>query len=242
MIRFYAPDIAINPVLPADESAHAVRVLRRKPGDDIEVVTGKGSLYMCRLVVDDHRGAVVEVVDRKDLPKVWQPCITVAVAPTKHADRMEWLVEKLVEIGVDRFVPVRCRRSERKELKPERLERIAVSAMKQSLKATLPIIEPTIPLLDFLKEPRPENQQRFVGYCDADTPRQLLARAYTPGADATILIGPEGDFDPEEILRAREAGFIPVTMGDNRLRTETAALVGCDTIHIINQCLQHSTN
>lgn len=241
MIRFYAPDIATNPVLPSDESAHAIRVLRRRVGDELEAIDGSGMLYRCRIVVDDPRGAVVEVVEKVSVPKVWKQHITVAVAPTKHADRMEWLVEKLVEIGVDRFVPVRCRRSERKEIKPERLERIAVSAMKQSLKASLPRIEKTMPLTDFLNEPR-SGEQRFVGYCDASTPRQLLAQAYTPGRDVSILIGPEGDFDPEEIEAARRAGFMPVTMGDNRLRTETAALVGCDTIHIVNQCLLHSSD
>lgn len=173
-------------------------------------------------------------MERIDLPKVWKPSITVAVAPTKHSDRMEWLVEKLVEIGIDRFVPVRCKRSERKDFKVERVEKIAVSAMKQSLKAVLPSIEPLTTLSAFLKGCGVEGQ-RFVGWCDDSAPRQLLAKTYTPGADVAILIGPEGDFTPEEIEDCRAAGFIPVTMGDNRLRTETAALVGCDTIHIINQ-------
>lgn len=242
MIRFYAPDIEHNPVLPADESAHAVRVLRRRPGDEIEVVDGKGMLYRCRLVTDDARGAVVEVVEKESLPKVWTPNITVAVAPTKHADRMEWLVEKLVEIGVDRIVPVRCQRSERKDIKPERLLRIAVSAMKQSLKAQLPAVEPTMSLDKFLSEPLAAGEECYVGYCDAETERKLLAATYSPEADVRILIGPEGDFTPDEIDAARRAGYIPVTMGDNRLRTETAALVGCDTIHIVNQCQTHSSN
>lgn len=233
MIRFYAPDLLTTGKLPPDESAHAIRVLRRSVGDVVEVVDGAGMLYRCRLVTDDHRGATVEITDSASLPKVWRPEITVAVAPTKHADRMEWLVEKLVEIGVDRIVPLRCERSERKEIKTERLVKIAVSAMKQSLKAVLPRIDATTPLPAFLAEPRTGDS--FVGYCDAATERRLLAKAYHPGNDATILIGPEGDFSPAEIAAAIGAGFVPVTMGDNRLRTETAALVGCDTIHIINQ-------
>ncbi len=235
MIRFYAPDIETTAKLPADESAHAVRELRRRPGDEVEVVDGRGTLYRCRLVTDDHRGAVVEIVGRVPLPKVWKPYITVAVAPTKHLDRMEWLVEKLVEIGVDRIVPLRCARSERKEIKAERLERIAVSAMKQSLKAVMPRIDPMTSLSSFLSETRCTGEECYIGYCDAETPRLLLAKAYTPGADVKILIGPEGDFSPEEVVSARAAGYIPVTMGDNRLRTETAALVGCDTIQILNQ-------
>lgn len=235
MIRFYAPDILATAKLPAEESAHAIRVLRRRIGDEVEAVDGRGNLYRCRLLTDDHRGATVEIVETLELPKVWKPSITVAVAPTKHADRMEWLVEKLVEIGVDRIVPLRCARSERKEIKTERLVKIAVSAMKQSLKAVLPKIDDTTPLKDFLKE----NQSgcRFVGYCDENTERRLLAQAYLPGSDATILIGPEGDFSPEEIKACIDAGYVPVTMGDNRLRTETAALVGCDTIHIVNQTM-----
>lgn len=235
MIRFYAPDIDSTFLLPESESGHAVRVLRRRPGDEVEAVDGRGTLYRCRLLDDNHRGAAVEIVERIRLPKVWKPYITVAVAPTKHADRMEWLVEKLVEIGIDRFVPLRCERSERKELKRERIEKIAVSAMKQSLKAVLPQIDETMPLKTFLAECATSSAQKFVGYCDADTPRHLLAKAYTHGSDVSLLIGPEGDFSPAEIKACLEAGFIPVTMGDNRLRTETAALVAADTIHIVNQ-------
>lgn len=235
MIRFYAPDINTACLLPEGESGHAVRVLRRRSGDEVEAVDGNGTLYRCRLLDDNHRGAAVEIMERIALPKVWKPYITVAVAPTKHADRMEWLVEKLVEIGIDRFVPLRCERSERKELKRERIEKIAVSAMKQSLKAVLPRIDDTVTLKNFLAECAASPAQKFVGYCDADTPRRLLAKAYAPGSDATLLIGPEGDFSPTEIEACLKAGFVPVTMGDNRLRTETAALVGADTIHIVNQ-------
>lgn len=235
MIRFYAPDIDTTGLLPEGESGHAVRVLRRRPGDEVEAVDGKGTLFRCRLLDDNHRGAAVEIVERIAMPKVWKPYITVAVAPTKHADRMEWLVEKLVEIGIDRFVPLRCERSERKELKRERIEKIAVSAMKQSLKAVLPRIDDTVTLKNFLAEYAASPAQKFVGYCDADTPRRLLAKAYAPGSDVTLLIGPEGDFSPTEIEACLNAEFTPVTMGDNRLRTETAALVGTDTIHIVNQ-------
>lgn len=238
MIRFYAPDIDTSPVLPEGESAHAVRVLRRRAGDTIEVVDGRGGLYSCTIADDNARGVIVTIDSRIDLPKVWTPAITVAVAPTKHADRMEWLVEKLVEIGIDRFVPLRCERSERKELKRDRIEKIAVSAMKQSLKAVMPHIDDTTPLRTFLAEAAATDAIRMVGYCDDATERRLMATTYTPGADATILIGPEGDFSPAEIETACRAGFIPVTMGDNRLRTETAALVAATTIHTINQLSQ----
>lgn len=235
MIRFYAPDILQTGQLPQSESSHAIRVLRKQVGDEVEVVDGIGNLYRCTIIGDSAKGAVVEVNEKIALPKVWAPEITLAVAPTKHNDRMEWLVEKLVEIGIDRIVPLRCRHSERKEMNRERLEKIAVSAMKQSLKAVLPHIDETMTFSAFIAETAENKAQKFVGYCDADTPRCLLAKAYIPGSDAIILIGPEGDFSPEEIGQARTADYIPVTMGDNRLRTETAALVGVDTIHIINQ-------
>ncbi len=238
MIRFYAPDIATDAVLPESESGHATRVLRKQAGDVIEVVDGKGLLYTCTIVDPHHKHTLVRVDSVGELPKVWKPSITVAVAPTKHADRMEWLIEKLVEIGIDRFVPLRCERSERKELKAERIEKIAVSAMKQSLKAVLPQIDDTTPLLSFIKEERNAAAQKFVGYCDDSVERRLLAKAYTPGSDVVLLIGPEGDFSPAEIEACFKAGFVPVTMGDNRLRTETAALVAADTIHILNQAFQ----
>ncbi len=147
---------------------------------------------------------------------------------------MEWLVEKAVEIGIDSFVPILTSRSERRQIKTERLEKIAVSAMKQSLKAILPTIHPMTPLKDFLKGISPQ-AQKFVGWCDSESDRRLLAKACRPATDTTILIGPEGDFTPEEIDACLTAGFTAVTMGDNRLRTETAALVGVDTVHIINQ-------
>ena len=120
-------------------------------------------------------------------------------APTKHSDRIEWLVEKLVEIGVDRITPLRCMRSERRDINAERLRKIAVAAMKQSLKALLPRVDEMTPLTAYLAEAAASGEQRFVGYCDADTERRLLARAYSPGAPVRLLIGPEGDFAPEEI-------------------------------------------
>lgn len=235
MIRFYAPDIASTATLPESESGHCVRVLRRKPGDAVEVVDGRGALYCCTLLDAHPKHAMVRIDSTVQLPKVWKPSLTVAVAPTKNSDRMEWLIEKLVEIGIDRFVPLRCEHSERKDIKRERLEKIAVSAMKQSLKAVLPAIDETTPIKTFLAEVSKSVAQKFVGYCDADTPRCLLAKTLRPATDTIIMIGPEGDFTKEEIEACLSADFSAVTMGDNRLRTETAALTGADTFHIINQ-------
>ena len=232
MIRFYAPDIAETLTLPESDSGHCVRVLRMKPGDSIEVVDGKGLLYNCILRDANPRRATVDITETVALPKVWPGNITVAIAPTKHNDRMEWLVEKLVEIGVDRIVPLRCRHSERKDINTERLTKIAVSAMKQSLKAILPQIDEMTPYRDFIGGCT--SQQRFIAYCDPTIPRRQLARELTRDSDVTVLIGPEGDFSSEEIHMALDSGWIPATLGDNRLRTEPAALVACDTFHIIN--------
>ena len=233
MIWFYAPDVATTCLLPESDSAHCVRVLRMRAGDALEVVDGRGNLYRCVLVDASPRAAEVDIREVVALPKVWTANITVAVAPTKNSDRIEWLVEKLVEIGVDRIVPLRCRHSERKAINVDRLNKIAVSAMKQSLKAVLPRIDDMTPIADYLRDEH--SASRFVAYCDDTVERRLLAREYRPGVDTAILIGPEGDFDPEEISTAIAYGWVPVTLGDNRLRTETAALVACDTCHIISQ-------
>ncbi len=233
MIRFYSPDILEQHRLPESDSKHCIRVLRMHAGDEVEIVDGKGYCYRCVLADDNPKSTAVEIVETVAMPPVWNYEITVAVAPTKHLHRMAWLVEKLTEIGENRIVTLLCRRSGRKEIKTERLEKIAVSAMKQSLKATLPRIDNMMPFNEFLAMTHCD--QRFIGYCDSTIERKLLARECLPGRDIAIAIGPEGDFSPEEIERAFAADFVPVTMGDNRLRTETAALVACDTVHIINQ-------
>lgn len=237
MIQFFAPDIEQTLTLPESDSGHCVRVLRMKPGDKLSVVDGRGRRFDCTLELAHPKHATVSIVARHDLPPVWPEHITIAVAPTKNIDRMEWLVEKLVEIGVNRIVPLRCRFSERREIKSERLEKIAVSAMKQSLKAVLPAIDPMTPISQFL--PTVTSPQRFMGYCSDSVERRLLAPSLKPGLDTTILIGPEGDFSPDEVRLALDCGFVPVTMGDNRLRTETAALVACDTCHIVRQLACH---
>ena len=181
----------------------------------------------------NSKRAAVEIISKRYQPLYWENEITIAVAPTKHMDRMEWMVEKLTEIGVNRIVPLLCRYSERKEIKVERLEKIAISAMKQSLKSFLPEICPMMPIDEFYKSDNSE--QRFVAYCAPEIPRRLFSALYKPKQSVTILIGPEGDFSEKEIKQAIEIGYQPVTFGDCRLRTETAAIVACDTCQIINQ-------
>ncbi len=233
MHRFYAPDITTTMLLPDEEAQHCVRVLRLKEGEEVEVVDGKGRLHLCRILNANAKNCAVEIVGTTDVKPLWGYRITVAIAPTKNMDRMEWMAEKVTEMGVDRIVPLLCRYSERKVLKTERLRKILVAAMKQSLKATLPQLDDLTPFDDFMKA-LPDGQ-RFIAYCDPAIPRRDFVKECLPESDVTILVGPEGDFSQPEIRAALDAGFIPVSLGDSRLRTETAGVFACAAIHTINQ-------
>lgn len=234
MIQYFAPDIDRTLTLPEDEARHCLRVCRTPVGATATVVDGRGHRHTVRLLDDNPRHAAVEIVDTEVVAPQWPGRITVAVAPTKNIDRIEWLLEKLTEIGIDRFTPLLCDHSERKAIKDDRLQRIAVSAMKQSLKATLPVIDPMTTLTDFLRQ-CPADSARYIAHCDDNSQRFELARAYSPlSPDTIILIGPEGDFSPREVDAALAAGFTPVSLGPCRLRTETAALAAVQTIHTIN--------
>lgn len=233
MHRFYAPDITTTMLLPDEEAQHCVRVLRLKEGEEVEVVDGKGHLHLCRILNANAKNCAVEIVGTTDVMPHWGCRITVAIAPTKNMDRMEWMAEKVTEMGVDRIVPLLCRYSERKVLKTERLRKILVAAMKQSLKATLPQLDDLTPFDDFMKA-LPDGQ-RFIAYCDPAIPRRDFVKECLPESDVTILVGPEGDFSQPEIRAALDAGFIPVSLGDSRLRTETAGVFACAAIHTINQ-------
>ena len=242
MIQFYAPGLPDDLMLPEGEASHAVRVLRMQPGNEAVCVDGRGTRYFCRIADVRSKRCSVEVERTETVTRPWPADITVAVAPTKHLDRMEWLVEKLVEIGIDRIVPLLAERSERRELKTERLEKIAVSAMKQSLKATMPVIEPMTRLRTLIEAfPDGCGVQRFFAYCDPSIPRRLFTCEYTPGKPVLIVIGPEGDFSPVEISLALDAGFVPVSLGDVRLRTETAALYAVMAAHAINGTINCET-
>lgn len=230
MIQFYAPDIATSKTLPESDSRHCSKVLRMVAGDMVEVVDGKGNRYQCEIINSDPRRTSVEIVSCETLNKFWKGEIILAVAPTKHLDRMEWMVEKLTEIGIDRIIPVLCDRSERREIKTERLEKIAVSAMKQSLQAYLPKIDPMTKFSDIVTSFR--DYRRYICHCDETSTRRELYEIGRDGDKTIIMIGPEGDFSPKEIERALSSGWEPVTLGENRLRTETAALVAVNTIHL----------
>lgn len=232
MIRFYAPDIVEIPELPETESGHCVKVLRHRTGDTVEVTDGKGWIYECRIADANPKKVSLEISGRRCESNPWKGKIVIGVAPTKNVDRMEWLIEKLVETGVDVIVPVVCEHSERRVMKPDRPEKIIVAAMKQSLKAVKPVLEECMSLKLFLKS-YSTMAQKFIAYCDEAVGKSYLCNIMTPGADTAILIGPEGDFSPDEVKEAMDAGFVPVSLGPCRLRTETAALEAVMACHIL---------
>ena len=235
MPRFYVEDIGQTLTLNEDESRHCVKVLRLAEGDHISVVDGKGKCYECHIDQAHSKHCHVAIDEMREEPPSWGHQIVVAVSPTKNLDRMEWLTEKVTEMGVDKLVPLLCHNSERKVLKTERLKKIAVSAMKQSKKSVLPTICEMTPLKDVLEGEFEGN--RFIAYCDMMLPRELrrsFAKEYVPRADTLVLVGPEGDFSPEEVELALKKGFVPVSLGESRLRTETAAMVACATCHAID--------
>ncbi|MFA8451489.1 MAG: 16S rRNA (uracil(1498)-N(3))-methyltransferase [Bacteroidales bacterium] len=234
MLLFYTPDITGDfYTLNEEESKHCFRVLRLREGDDICLTDGRGTLFYARITEAHPKHCSVEVVDRKTDYEKRNYLISIAVAPTKSNDRMEWFLEKATEIGVDNIYPVLCKHSERKQIKLERFNKVVTSAVKQSLKAYHPNISELERFEDFVS--RDFSGDKFIAYCDDWVERKSLKSVYKPGNDAVILIGPEGDFRREEVEIAMEKGFIPVTLGNSRLRTETAAVVACHSINFINE-------
>jgi 16S rRNA (uracil1498-N3)-methyltransferase len=230
---FYTPELSGNTyTLDETESKHCIRVLRLEKGNEITLVDGRGGWSTARIADPNPKRCVVNVV-RLELnfgKRDYQ--IHIAIAPTKNMDRIEWFLEKATEIGIDRVTPLLCRFSERKEVKLDRLEKVMVSAMKQSLKAYLPKLDELTKFTDFIRQPF--EGQKFIAHCE-EQHRELLKNLVEPNGNYLILIGPEGDFSPDEIELAISAGFVPVSLGDSRLRTETAGVVACHTFNLLNE-------
>lgn len=226
MQLFYQPEL-VNGIhhLDADESRHAVKVLRLKVGQEINLIDGNGTFYKANITSENHRKCEFEITQKKEESKK-AGYRHIAIAPTKNLDRTEWFVEKAVEIGVDRISFILTKNSERKILKTERLVKKAISAMKQSIKASLPIIDEMKSLKEFLKTNDSEN--KFIAYVDFDNPTELKS---VVAESNLVLIGPEGDFTPDEVELAMKSGFEKVSLGQSRLRTETA---GIAAVHILN--------
>ena len=234
MLTCFAPDLAANPAtyaLAEDESKHAVRVLRLGPGAPVRLVDGRGTQASARIAEASPRRCVLELVSQTFSPP--RPYfVHLALAPTKNLDRLEWLVEKAVEIGVERLSFLRCARSERRELKLERLEKIAVSALKQSGQAYLPQLDELTDFAQLL--PQLDPATTFIAHLVAGE-RQALAAVAGAAPRCGVLIGPEGDFTPAEIELALSRGIRPVTLGGSTLRTETAALVALLTVQVARE-------
>lgn len=228
---FYTPDIAENPELPEEEAGHCIRVLRLSEGDEILLTDGKGSFYKAAISRAHPKHCEVSILKNWKQEPLWDFQLHIAVAPTKNMDRMEWFAEKATEIGIDAITCLNCRFSERREIKPARLEKILISAMKQSQKATLPRLAGMINFRAFVQQPF--EGRKFIAHCE-EGDKTLLKHTYHSGENALVLIGPEGDFSPEEIELAIQQGFEPISLGKSRLRTETAALVACHTLHVLN--------
>ena len=229
---FYTPDIAIKPELPEEEAGHCIRVLRLGEGDEIVLTDGQGSFYKAAISRAHPKHCEVTLLESWKQPDLWNFNLHIAIAPTKNMDRMEWFVEKATEIGFDELTFLNCRFSERKVIKTERISKILVSAIKQSLKARLPQLNEMTDFNKFITQPFPG--QKFIAHC-YEGEKQLLKDIVHPGEDALVLIGPEGDFSEEEVRKATENDFIPISLGKSRLRTETAALVACHILNLQNQ-------
>ena len=235
---FWTEDIAGGICrLGEEESAHCVRVLRHRAGDRINIIDGHGMMYECTLVADSPKGAEARIEQAHQNWGGHPYDLTMAVCPTKNIDRYEWFVEKATEFGVDRIVPVIGEHSERKILKPERMNRILLSAAKQSLKASIPELSDTISVRDFIEGTAGTDALKMIAYCFDDGQERHSIREVLENNDAKeviVLIGPEGDFSKEEADAAVAAGYVPVHIGESRLRTETAALASVSMVYYRN--------
>ncbi len=244
---FYAPGLPDDQTLPEEEASHCVRVLRLGAGDPVMLTDGKGKIYEGEITVASPRQCLFRIISVREQEKDWCGHLHLAMAPTKNNDRTEWLAEKATEIGFDELTFLHCRFSERKCVKPERFEKILISAMKQSHKAYKPVLNDMVDFQDFIKRDFPG--QKFIAHCydesdidgscnekeysdkRMDGGKAFLADVLRPDEDALVMIGPEGDFSVEEVRAAISQGFQPISLGRSRLRTETAALVA---VHLMN--------
>ena len=222
---FYVPDAASTNELPAEEAAHASRVLRLENGDEVFLIDGTGCFFKAQLTLVTKGRCLYDIVERLPQEKTWNGRIAVAMAPTKVIDRVEWTLEKATEIGIDEFSLLNCAFSERRNVKLERLDKIVVAAVKQSRKAWKPLLNDLQPFESFVNRPR--KGAKYIAHCYAEIDKKDLygeLLQLNGEEEVTILIGPEGDFSIDEVRLAMSKGYVPVSLGQSRLRTETAAL------------------
>lgn len=236
MQLFYNPEIhgiQSEITFSREESKHIIKVLRRSIDDILHITNGRGDLFLVQITDTNPNKCIAKIISReKRIKREYH--IHLAVAPTKMNDRYEWFLEKATEIGIDEITPIICEHSERKVIKEERFDRILQSAMKQSLQAYLPKLNKAISFSDFIQKQNQNQGQLFIAHCE-DTGKKLFKNEILKRKDVTLLIGPEGDFSNTEITKAIEHEYIPVSLGNTRLRTETAAIVGVHTVALINE-------
>jgi len=235
MQLFYNKDISSNDsqfTFDKTESRHIVKVLRKKDQDILHITNGKNELFTVKIILANDKRCLVKILNSETKPTPWNYYLHVAIAPTKNNDRLDWFLEKATEIGIDEITPIICSNSERTILKTDRLEKIALAAMKQSLKFALPKINEPLKFSEFINQNF--KGDLFIAHCE-EQDRKSFAKEVKSKHNITILIGPEGDFSTQEIEKALAKKFIPVTLGESRLRTETAGVVATQTVALINE-------
>ncbi|RZM28702.1 MAG: 16S rRNA (uracil(1498)-N(3))-methyltransferase [Pedobacter sp.] len=233
---FYTPDIqedATTYALSEEESRHCSKVLRLGIGDKVSLVDGRGGFYHAEIALETKRQVTLSVISSTLDYQKRNYYIHIAVAPTKNIERLEWFLEKATEVGIDEITPIICAHSERKIIKEDRLTKVITSAVKQSLQAYHPKLNPAIPFADFLTHAG--DHQKMIAHCVDDSSRNYISDVAKPQGSYLILIGPEGDFSPTEIDTALQSGYKPLTLGNTRLRTETAALAACFELNFLNR-------
>lgn len=233
MNLFYAPNISGNTfTLNEEESKHCIRVLRLNLGDEITLVDGIGGLYKTKIINPEPKRCQVEIVEAIKEFEKRNHYLHIAIAPTKNIERFEWFLEKATEIGIDEITPLLCEHSERKVINNERLEKIIVSAMKQSIKAYLPKLNQLTPFKSFIQTK--QRGDTYIAHCNKSGLNHLK-NSILSNTHSTILIGPEGDFSPEEVNKALQTGYKEINLGSSRLRTETAGVVACSIVNIVKE-------
>ena len=217
------------------ESKHIVRVLRKKEGDILHITNGKGYLFTSEIIIANDKKCTVTITTVEEKIKPWNYHLHIAIAPTKNNDRLEWFLEKATEIGIDEITPIICDRSERKIVKNKRLQKIIESASKQSLKYHFPKLNESMIFNDLMNSNLSDlNELKFIAHCEDGQIRNSLEKVLKVKKNVILLIGPEGDFSLNEIEKAKQTNFIPITLGESRLRTETAGIVAAHTVSLLN--------
>ncbi len=217
-----------------EESRHIVRVLRKNSGDTLFVTNGQGQLFELKIVAPNDKRCQCEIlkISYETIQREYN--IHIAIAPTKNNDRLEWFLEKATELGIDEITPIICQQSERKFVKHTRLERVLIAAMKQSLQFTLPKLNEAVSFQNFMKQTKTKTCAKLVAHCEDDSNKMAIKQHLQAKQDCIILIGPEGDFSGQEIQDALTNDFLPVALGNTRLRTETAGVYAVASVHFVN--------